>query len=206
MGYVKRLLDEKCDLDDMQYYFEWLCEKVDLFDPDHPKKIIAKMLWETEFYDLLSMDYNRILDARNLRMVYCPELSPVVRDSTVSVLEVLIAFSYRIENDLFGRNFDEANPSKWFYEMVENMFGMDICLLEDMSIYRAIVVDDNLTIHDFLHKRIEKVLERTYEYTGKGGLFPLKKCAKDQRMEDLWYQMQAYMQQFHRDELLNKKE
>lgn len=204
MGYVKRIIEEANSINDIDWYYEWLCEKVDLLNPKKCYSIIAKILWDTEFYDLLQMDYNRVLDAHNLRASYCPDLPPEIKDSPASFLEVLVAFSIRIEQDMFGRTKKNMNPKRWFFEMIENMFELDFTLLEDNSIYKIIVKGD-LSVHEKLQKKIERVLERTYSYNGKGGLFPLKKCATDQRMEELWYQMQSYMQQVHREELFGRK-
>jgi hypothetical protein len=40
---------------------------------------------------------------------------------------------------------------------------------------------------------LTNLVERTYQKNGKGGLFPLKQPAKDQRRVEIWYQMAAYL-------------
>ena len=38
-------------------------------------------------------------------------------------------------------------------------------------------------------------LDRTYSYDGEGGLFPLRNPDYDQRDAEIWYQMQAYLEE-----------
>jgi hypothetical protein len=42
-------------------------------------------------------------------------------------------------------------------------------------------------------KILDRIIERTYQRNGVGGLFPLKRDKKDQRKVELWYQMNAYL-------------
>jgi hypothetical protein len=56
-----------------------------------------------------------------------------------------------------------------------------------------------------LNKRLteilEKVINRTYHSSGKGGLFPLKHAEKDQTEVELWYQMNTYLvENYYKDE------
>jgi hypothetical protein len=44
---------------------------------------------------------------------------------------------------------------------------------------------------------LHKLNNRTYSKLGKGGLFPLRSSAYDQRKVELWYQMAAFMTENH---------
>ena len=45
----------------------------------------------------------------------------------------------------------------------------------------------------FVDETIERMMYRTYDYDGRGGLFPLRQPKKDQRKEQLWDQMNDYI-------------
>ena len=45
------------------------------------------------------------------------------------------------------------------------------------------------------HAIIKRFLERAYNRSGRGGLFPIKRVLKDQRRVEIWYQMMDYISQ-----------
>lgn len=154
-------------------YFRWLCEKVDYRSRD--KYIPAlKLLFETDFYSLINYDDNRALDGLNLRREFEEETKLELPRDPCSVFEMMIGLSLRmafIYYDPWGR---EDDNSVWFWVIFSNL---------------------GLGLTERVNKEIiDVLLERKYLPNGRGGLFPLKNPREDQRNIEIWYQMQAYVQ------------
>jgi hypothetical protein len=120
-------------------------------------------------------DENRIADARYLREEFSEGAAFTPSMEAVSVLEVLIGLSRRLE-------FLTSWPADtWAWKLLKN--------LHLHSMY------DPLTHRkaDILDQTIASLIWRTYESNGQGGLFPLKHPEEDQRRIEIWYQMNAYV-------------
>jgi hypothetical protein len=105
-----------------------------------------------------------------------------------SVLEVLIALSQRI-NDMMYDLKDQSNKApRWFNEMIKNL-GLDK-FTDDSSRGERLREMDETKIDDIL----ETLMDRTYDFHGRGGLFPLKRTPrKHQAGVEIWYQMMDYL-------------
>ena len=127
------------------------------------------------------MDENRDIDALNMRreFFYSRKLIDTsdLWDDKRSVLEVLIAFSKRIVE--VADEPGEDDPSKWFWIMIDNLG-----LLEFDDIHF-----DSEKVDDI----IERWLVRKFLSNGKFSIFPCQKVTSDQRDVEMWYQMQAYL-------------
>lgn len=162
-------------------YFNWLCSKVvrvGMSTPSLSHWNLLRELQNTEFVWVVPMDDNRAEDGRELRMEFVREKGihpePHWLDIGCSVLEMLIAFSKRA-SFATGRS-----PRKWFWTFI-----------------------DNLGLHDFndavedRYSRVSEILDRliwrTYEYDGTGGMFPLKHPREDQRKVEIWHQFCDYL-------------
>lgn len=91
-----------------------------------------------------------------------------------SMFELLIGLSRRLSFE------DDGEPRGWFWHLMDNI-GLRI--YSDAKMMSTVRIDEIL----------DRVIWRTYEYDGTGGLFPLKYPAKDQTEVELWYQLSAYL-------------
>lgn len=156
-------------------YFDWLCSKVDYIcdDKDALKtRVLLSRLYDREYYWTIGMDENRSIDGKNLRDIFGLEETY----EPCRVLEMLIALAMRIDRDICPSE-NSNNVAVWFWEMLRNL---------------GLSIDMKLNNVDYI---LDEWLDRRYDYYGNGGIFPLKRAKKDQRNVDIWYQMQAYVQE-----------
>lgn len=163
-------------------YFEWMLKIIDFDLPEHRNyERLLRELDEIEFYWVVDMDENRDIDAYDLRKEFlydCNISLDCLYDGPRTVLEVLVAFSKRIETDVTGEP-GEYDYGKWFWVMLDNLG-----LLEFDNYRMNTRAVDNI---------VEKWLSRNISVNGKSGIFPIKKLTCDQRGVEMWYQMQAYL-------------
>ena len=153
-------------------YFTWLYAHIDVGE-DRWK--LARQLYKKEFVWLIQNDDNRALDGLVLRYEFV-DLYPLLPidlewlDMGCSMLEMLVALSDR------AAFLGEGTPQQWFWEMMENL---------------AIYSDE--PSEELIEEALDKVIWRTYNYDGEGGLFPLENPVKDQRKVEIWYQLNSYL-------------
>lgn len=170
------------DLDEA--YFEWLCGQttaVKLRKRDRTHWSLLRQLHDKEFVWFIPNDDNRLEDGRDLRVQFveaCKIDEPSDRWMALgcSMLELLIALSRRLAFETDG----EARV--WFWHMLE-MIGLE--QYEDRNYDRTAV--------GVIDETLNRVIYRQYAPDGTGGLFPLRNPAKDQRDVELWYQLNAYL-------------
>lgn len=168
-------------------YFDWLYNIID--DSDYKYEYLINHIYDKQFDSdttiLIDRDQNRIEDAMRLREDFITEqlsredatLVNIFRNRPCSLLEVLIALAYRMEDVMKIDRFPI-----WFWEMLSNL-GLEEFDNENFSRNSIRKID----------RRINKWLDHNYDYDGIGGLFPLEDPPKDQRNEEIWYQMSAYL-------------
>lgn len=169
-------------------YYNWLIEHIQNapFNPDSYQLILEK-LYDTEFYSLIPMDENRRKDGLALKRKYekildIPFDGPYNGEERCSVLEMLIAFSYRIEDDIMYDPDYGDRSAFWFWDMLENL---------DLTSYD----DDNFD--EFEVDRILYIfLQRLYSPDGYGGLFYTNDPNIDMRELELWDQCGEYLNEF----------
>ncbi len=174
-------------------YFEWLCELVN-HGVGSDEAAHHKLFWYlhgVEFSDrtavLIPNDDNRIADTHRLRREFV-DCTPYTEPSYCevegpsSLLEVMIALARRMNDELtFDTSIDDT--SGYFWELLINL-GLD-------------------RIHDpflpsnfrYVMSVIDALLDRKYDYDGKGGFFPLKNPRVDQTKVEIWDQMAAYLEE-----------
>jgi len=171
-------------------YFRWLCKQIENRGA-HTYRKLFEILMEREFYWSVPNDDNRIEDGIKLREIFAQSHPPFLPDSSslpCSILEMLIALSYRMENILSERT--EGDRSRqWFWEMIHNL-GLD--QFHDENFYMA---KRNGVIDHILNT----FMNRTYDRYGHGGLFPLKKTAKNSAKIEIWYQLMQYLDENYAD-------
>ena len=169
-------------------YFEWLCSIV---CDDRKSEYISfrkllMRLHDIEFRYSIPMDQNRAEDGIDLRYRFAlrhnecsPEIIMNVLDGPCSVLEMMIALAIRCEENIMDDPHRGDRTGQWFWGMIVNL---GLGAMTD-KIFDKQVVDN----------AIQRLLDRTYEPNGKGGLFTIYKCPKDLRMVEIWYQLSWYL-------------
>lgn len=174
-------------LDVEQLYFDWLYRIV--CGGDYSRglswhKLIRK-LYVREFVYALDMDANREDDGIDLRYRFAYEmgdekLADYLENDPCSILEMMVALSFRCEEQIMGDPEDE-HPDRWFFEMIENL-GIDDM---DDDHYDDGVVDHILDIF----------INREYQDNGQGGLFWIRDTnGRDLRYVEIWYQLMWYLE------------
>ena len=168
-------------------YFIWLYSQIGNVSSKNPARThwkLAKQLYTKEFIWLVPNDDNRKHDGIYMRHEFLesqhlPDTEdPPWMEMGCSMLEMLIALSRRL-----GFQTDD-DPRAWFWELIENLgIGMAWSADKRYTEAKAQFVDD----------AIDRVIWRTYEPSGQGGLFPLPEATEDQRGVELWYQLGAYL-------------
>lgn len=178
----------------LEDYFSWLCDIVHANDPQDSFIELMRVLFNTDFYWVISNDINRAEDGKHLRVDF--ENQSLYSDYSViykkpcSVLEMLIALSIRIDEEVMW-NPDKGNRAvTWFWEMLENL---GIAEIDDYSFCDP---KNRYQIEEVL----EKFLSRNYDKDGFGCLFPPNSCYTSNlkvshkvSQTEIWYQMMDYM-------------
>lgn len=167
-----------------QRYFEWLYQKVAPLDDRNPAYTyfhLLEQLYKKEFISRVPNDDNRAEDARELRWEFLGEfdIPEEIKNWAMmdaSILEVLIALGDRTAFEADGA------PSYWFWHILDNLGLMKFV----DSFYNPAAYAEIETV-------LNRVIDRTYSPSGRGGMFPLRHAKEDQRHVELWYQMSAYL-------------
>ena len=162
-------------------YFNWLYQKVASVENPTPSLTywtLLRDLHSTEFVWLISGDDNRCEDGLDLRREF---YRTVMIDADIpwmnlgcSVLEMLSAFGRRAEFDT------NLSSRQWFWVFLENLG------LKDFN-----DAHPNITRH--VDAVLQRLIWRTYQPNGHGGLFPLRSPQHDQRGVEIWYQFCEYL-------------
>lgn len=169
-----------------QIYFDWLTEHINFaYGKTRGKTYIDLMsqLHTKEFVWFVPNDHNRIEDAMALRHEFLDTANVsnagdfALGVPPLSVLEVIVSLSRRCA---FA---DNGDPRNWAWKLVENL-GLDK-MSDPVSLRKTDIVDDIL----------EKLIWRNYEPDGEGGFFPLTHPNNNQTKIELWYQMNAYLEE-----------
>lgn len=166
-------------------YFKWLYSQIGSPRSRNTARThwaFARQLYKKEFLWFVPNDDNRAEDGRDLRHEFISVTGTDPSDEWMSLgcsmLEMLIALSRHLA---FLANGDSLS---WFWEMVENL-NIPMSWVSDAHY--------NEEISDTVDAALDRVIFRTYEGNGEGGLFPLQNPKEDQRGIELWYQLNAYV-------------
>lgn len=178
-------MDEPLD----EKYFKWLYRQVAsdrLKDPTRTYWELLRMLYSKEFVWLIANDDNRVEDGRDLRREFVvarkiEDPDPEWMNLGCSFLEMLIGLSRRC-------SFEADGPAKdWFWLLIGNINLAAFC----DAYFRT------RKQHNYVDEAMDAVIWRTYRPDGRGGLFPLRQPAQDQRDVELWYQLSCYLLEGH---------
>jgi len=164
-------------------YLGWLTLQVGgtQINDIHP---LCNLLHQKGFVWFVANDDNRLSDGADLRVEflyekYDPSMIQVLRMTHISVLEVLVALSRRLEFQMNGE------ASRWAWVLLEHL-GLDK--------YRGrLTTTQREEIDDIL----DTLIWRHYEPNGQGGFFPLAWPDRDQRKIEIWYQMSDWIAEQH---------
>lgn len=194
-------------------YISWLYEKVGRDSKEYGCFWrLIKRLYLHPFYvkseqrSQTYKDINRIRDGLDLRIRFADEMgyNPDIlaaRDQdfalffdeseACSMLEMLVAFAIRIRTDIMWDPDDEDRTSFWFWTMLSNT-GLDLKKVKDSYFNEKSMIE--------IEEICSKIVDRTYQKTGRGSLFPLENSKfllenskRDLRKVELWYQMQFWI-------------
>jgi hypothetical protein len=167
-------------------YFNYLCKIV---CPPSLNGVYTDFMHDLDaikFVSLVANDDNRSMDAIKLRETFQDE-TKIMLDyndyhKVTSILEVFIALAQRMEFTL-SQNDGTDRTGKWFWLFVKNL-KLRVYRTNDSNIPRMQKTNNDI---------LQRFLYREYDRNGNGGIFPLEHTKRDQRTVELWYQMQAYI-------------
>ena len=178
-------MNESTPLDER--YFVWLYGLVRAVSNRNPNRShwdLLGQLYSTPFTWFVPNDDNRAEDGRELRCEFLDETDPGSNGATnsewlnleCSMLEMIIALARRM-------GFDEDKPADdRFWHILTNL---------GISDYTDAVYNSRAKLS--VSRILSRLAERTYNYSGQGGMFPLEHPEEDQRNVEIWYQMSAYV-------------
>lgn len=167
-------------------YFLWL---LSLVKADTNNTFLTSRLYNKSFTWKVDFDDNRAKDGLDLRDEFSYANNIILLQKTCSVLEMMIALSRRCEDYIMYDPDLGDQTSRWFYIMIQNLQ-----LTKYMS--NSIVdLKDILIASRDIDNKLDILLDRKYDYSGKGGLFPLKNPSKDQRTNEIWNQLNDYLKE-----------
>jgi len=158
-------------------YYEWLTSQVDT--PKNGKSYtgLFERMHNLEFVWTVPNDNNRVQDGLDLRAEFMGSKNKAkqLQLDECTILELVIGLSRRLAFIAGGRE------DHWAWRLIKNL------RLNKMS--------DVLTSEqvDRIDEIIYAMVWRTYRSDGLGGFFPLNNPEKDQTQVEIWYQMNAYV-------------
>lgn len=159
-------------------FFNWIYDIVDGKAYDE----LLKALYREEFYAVLPLDDNRLIDGCELRYRFANEknIPRVVIDKMFdrekcSILEMMVGLSIRIEETIMSDSDFGDRTAMWFWIMVKSLGLYDM---------RNIDFDERHVL-----EVLDTFLTRGYRPNGEGGLFTVNDTNKDMRDVEIWYQM-----------------
>lgn len=166
-----------------ELYLVWLYGQVSNTRLRSPRKTywnLLRSIFTTQFFWFVPNDDARVDDGLELRIEFLqeaeiPEVDPLWLHQGCSFLEMLIGLSRRLAFQA------DNTPAYWFWELISNL---GLSEYNDAS---------QSNVSDVVAEVTNRVTFRTYNYSGEGGLFPLKYPPKNQREVELWFQMQYYL-------------
>lgn len=181
---MSKKMEDECK----EKYFDWIYDYVygndSLSHPDTSRSRLLMELHTIPYIPIFRGDENRANDGIYLRhkFVYRNRMNPKFEEYLVgpcSVLEMMAALAIRCEETIMDDPEYGDRTQQWFKDMIVSLD------LGDMSNSRF----DKYKVHN----AIDQMMHHKYEPNGKGGLFTVYHCDRDLRNEELWIQLQLYI-------------
>ena len=165
-------------------YLNWLYSQVGSVKTRQKSRThwsLFRQLYDTIFVAIVPHDENRIADARDLKYEFLAEAEGEQGDLDwmrlpCSMLELFIVLSRQLAFEM------DDNANVWFWHLVEVL---------ELEGFNDREYDKDA--QEEIARTMDRVIWRTYEPDGQGGLFPLHNPTRDQRRIELWYQLNAYL-------------
>lgn len=140
----------------MDTYYKFLLSLIG----DCPDCELLRYLFEVNYIWTIPLDENRAQDGIDLRCLYANLNNltiDIFQDKPCSMLEMLIAFANRIENDFMG-SAESDNTPRWFYQMLVSLgISEDMKQFDKSRVDHALVMFFNHQIALFDIPGIEKL-------------------------------------------------
>ena len=166
-------------------YFNWIYGLVCDDDYLSYKKLLLS-LYNIEFTYEYILDGNRAKDGVSFRYRFGyengysnEEINTYLDNKPCSVLEMMIALSFRIEEEIMINSKYGNRTGQWFWGMVVSL-GLGS-------------MENRFFDEKYVAGVIDRFLNRDYEPNGRGGLFTIKNTERDLRSVDIWCQMCEYL-------------
>jgi hypothetical protein len=167
-------------LDDL--YLGWLYDQTGLNKRGRYRtyyKLIRQM-HSKEFVWVPQRDSSRAEDGKELRWEFVrsagiPKVQAAWLYEPCTVLEMVVALARRLAF------LTDGEARAWFSQLLFNLGATD---------YNDLNFDGYIQAID---EKLERLVWRTYQPNGEGGLFPLHYPASDQRSVEIWEQMNAWL-------------
>ena len=176
-------------------YFQWLCDLVRCDQDDKSYYDLLGMMYETPFEVKIDNDINRAVDGNELKGAYILDVYGAEEQKNIdfhmpaeqncSILEMIMGISKRMAFELAEDESEDCDFYKYFWEIIENL-GLK---QYDDDQFGDSLARCKIEIREILNK----LNERKYKKSGEGGMFPLLFPEKNQKKVEIWYQMQAYI-------------
>lgn len=169
-----------------QAYFEWLIEIGIGFEKYERYSKLIHALDGTDFIYTIPLDGNRFEDGIALRYRYgieeCvdeSEIASVLDIHPCTMLEMMIALAFRVEESIMSNADDGDRTKKWFWIMIDSLG------LSDMT-------NDHFDM-EYFQSAMDRLTNHMYERDGSGGLFTIPNSKRDMRTAEIWYQANWYL-------------
>ena len=176
-------------------YFQWLCDLVRCDQDDKSYYNLLGMLYDTPFEVKIDNDSNRAVDGNEFKGAYILDIygTEAPKDADLyfrpeqncSILEMIMGISKRMAFELAEDESEDCDFYKYFWEIIENL-GLK---QYDDDQFGDSLARCKIEIREILNK----LNERKYKKSGERGMFPLYRPQKNQKKVEIWYQMQAYI-------------
>ncbi|MCC2832074.1 hypothetical protein [[Clostridium] innocuum] len=168
-------------------YFEWMYKLVcnDKYSNGLSYRKLLYHLYNTEFIYILEKDSNRACDGIDFRYRFGYEnkipradIERYLDIDPCNLLEMMISLSYKVEETIMDDSDYGDRTGQWFWNMIVNL---ELGHMFDSQF------DTN-----YVENVVTRLLNRTYESNGKGGLFTVNNPRYDMRSVEIWYQTMWY--------------
>jgi len=160
----------------MNKYFDWLCR---LIRSDTVSRNVQQIIFEIPYQYYIDRDESRVEDALELRRDYLYSKKQIddvtynyISNEPINVLEVLIALSKRIDNQILG---DVDGGTQIFDTMISNLEISNSCS------------------DDYIRYKIDNWMHMNYDEYGHGSIFIVSDPRTPMNKTDMWYQAMYYL-------------
>lgn len=175
-----------------EIYFDWMSNVVmPNTNERYRYRYLLEALNASIFHFSIPMDENRMRDGIDLRYRFAyengysdEEVSRALNHNrSCSMLEMMVALAIKGDERILY-DYETGNRADYIFRV----------MLESLDLIH--MTNDNFYLH-YVEYRIDCLLNREYDYDGRGGLFTVENPRRDMRLVDIWYQMNWYLEKLY---------